>query len=77
MTDPPLEPGAVKATVAVEEPVFVATPIVGAPGATGSVITELEAAEAAEIPMLLVAFTVNVYALAAFKPLIVMVPEVA
>jgi len=60
MTEPPFDAGAVKATVAVEGPVFVATPIVGAPGTLGSVVIELDATEAAEIPILLVAFTVNV-----------------
>lgn len=77
MIDPPLEAGAVKATLALEGPVFVATPTVGAPGTIESVVTEFEIAEAAEIPTLLVAVTEKVYAVAAFRPLTVIVPEVA
>jgi hypothetical protein len=56
---PPLLTGAVYETVAVEPPVVVATPIVGAPG-TANVVIELLAAEAAPVPTLLVAVTVNV-----------------
>ena len=37
---PPLEPGAVKATVAVVDPVAVAVPTVGAPGTTATVVNE-------------------------------------
>jgi hypothetical protein len=50
--------GGVKATVAWLAP-GVAVPIVGAPGTVAGV-TELDAAEAAPVPTLLVAFTVNV-----------------
>jgi hypothetical protein len=57
---PPLEPGAVNATVAVVDPVAVAVPIVGAPGATASVVIKFEAADAADVPTLFVAVTVNV-----------------
>ena len=61
MTDPPLEPGAVKATVAVVCPVVVADPIVGGAGAVpATVVIELDAPEAPEVPALLVAVTVNV-----------------
>ena len=56
---PPLETGAVKATVAVVDPVAVAVPIVGAPG-TANVVIEFEAADAADVPTLFVAVTVNV-----------------
>ena len=57
---PPSETGAVKPTVAEADPVAVAVPIVGAPGTTGSVVIEFEAADAADVPALFVAVTVNV-----------------
>ena len=57
---PPLETGAVKATVAVVDPVAVAVPTVGAPGTTATVVIEFEAADAADVPTLFVAVTVNV-----------------
>lgn len=60
IVDPPFETGAVNATVAVEELFFVAAPMVGAPGTIGSVTTELDATDAAEMPMLFVAVTVKV-----------------
>lgn len=61
MTDPPLDPGAVKATVALVCPVEVAVPTVGAAGAVAAeVVTEFEAAEALDVPTLLVAVTVKV-----------------
>ena len=60
MAAPPLEPGAVKETVALVDPVAVAVPIVGAPGTTADVVTEFEAAEAREVPTLLVAVTLKV-----------------
>jgi hypothetical protein len=56
---PPLLAGAVNATVADVAPVAVAVPIVGAPGATFSVI-ELLAELAALVPIEFVAVTVNV-----------------
>ena len=55
-----MEPGAVKETVALVGPVAAAVPIVGAPGATAVVVTEFEAADAREIPALLVAVTLKV-----------------
>lgn len=56
-----MEPGAVKATVAVVCPVAVAVPIVGGAGAVpAEVVMELEAAEAADVPALLVAVTLKV-----------------
>jgi hypothetical protein len=55
---PPLELGAVKATVALALPA-VAVPMVGAPGTVVGV-TLLLAAEAAPVPTELVAVTVNV-----------------
>jgi len=57
--EPPLESGAVKATVADVPPVAVATPTVGAPGGP-VVVTEAEALDATEVPPALVAVTVNV-----------------
>ena len=60
IVDPPLEPGAVKATVAVVDPVAVAVPTVGAPGTTAEVVIEFEASDAADVPTLFVAVTVNV-----------------
>ncbi len=50
---PPLEPGAVNATVAVVDPVFVAKPIVGAPGTVRGVAAVVE--DAAPSPMALIA----------------------
>ena len=55
---PPVDPGAVKLTVADTFPP-VAVPIVGAPG-TVTGVTEFEAADAAPVPALFVAVTVNV-----------------
>jgi hypothetical protein len=76
IAEPPSLAGAVYATVAVEEPVAVAVPIVGAPGTLADV-TLLEAALAGPVPIILVAVTVNVYAVLAAKPLTVTVPEPA
>ena len=56
---PPLLPGAVKVTLAVASP-GVAVPMVGAPGAVGTAgVALLDAAEAALVPMGLVAVTVK------------------
>ena len=57
---PPLDTGAVKATVAVIDPVFVAVPIVGAPGTVRGT-TAAETVEVALVPATLVALTRNVY----------------
>ena len=77
--EPPIEPGAVNATVAVVVPVEVAVPIVGAPGAVVGVevVTEFDADDASEAPIALVATTVNVYAVVALSPVIEIVPEPA
>jgi len=69
----PLLAGAVKATVAVVCPVFVAVPIVGAPGTAIGVI-EVVADDATESPTPFVAMTVKVYAVPAVKPETVMLP---
>lgn len=73
MGEPPFSSGAIKLTVALRLPVAVATIDVGAPGAP-TVVTELEALEAAEVPAELVAVTVNVYEVPAVKPVIEIVP---
>lgn len=58
MAAPPLDDGAVNVTFACALPA-VAVPIVGAWGTVAGV-TELEAAEAELVPLVLVAVTVNV-----------------
>jgi hypothetical protein len=70
IADPPLLAGAAKLT---ETPAFagVTVPIVGAPGTVAGV-TLLEAADAAPVPALLVAVTLNVYATLLLKPATVM-----
>jgi hypothetical protein len=55
---------------------LVAVTPVGAPG-TAHVVIELLAAEAAPVPIALVAVTVNVYAVPVVKPETVIVPEPA
>jgi hypothetical protein len=54
--EPPLDDGAVKATVAVVDPVAVTAPIVGAPGGL-NVVTEAEALDQREVPPEFVAVT--------------------
>ena len=72
---PPLEAGAVKATVAVVDPVAVAVPTVGAPGGdTG--VTEDEAFDTAPVPATLEALTRNVYAVPFVKPVTVALADV-
>jgi hypothetical protein len=61
---------AVYATVAVDEPVAVAVPIVGACGTVVAVIL-LEADDAEPVPIALVAVTVNVYDVLDCKPVTV------
>jgi len=74
IAEPPLESGAVNATVADVAPVAVAAPIVGAPGGL-DVVTEAEALDGPEVPAALVAVTVKVYGVLAVSPVTVMVPE--
>ena len=69
IADPPLEAGAVNATVAVVCPVAVAVPMVGASGVVAGV-TETED-EATESPAELTAFNVIVYAVPLVRPGIV------
>ena len=59
IAEPPLESGAVKATVAEFAPVAVAAPIVGAPGGL-NVVTEADGLDGTEVPAALVAVTVKV-----------------
>jgi hypothetical protein len=67
---PPLLAGGVNATLALALPA-VAVPIVGAPGIVAGV-TLLEVDEDAPVPVLLVAVTVNVYAVPFASPFTVM-----
>ena len=70
---PPFEDGAVNVMVAGEFP-RVAVPIVGAPG-TAAGVTEFDADDAVLVPELLVAVTVNVYAVPLVRPVTVMGDE--
>ena len=74
---PPLNAGAVKATRALVELIVVATPIVGAFGSLGLVVTAGEGLEELEVPTELVAVTVKLYAVPGVKPETVMFPEPA
>ena len=67
---PPSEPGAVKATVAVVDPVAVAVPIVGAPGVVRGTTAD-ETVDVAPVPAALVALTRNVYDVPFVKPVTV------
>jgi hypothetical protein len=57
-------------------PLIVAVPIVGAPGTVVGV-AELDAALFGELPLELVAYTTNVYAVPAVNPVTVIVPDPA
>ena len=57
--EPPLDAGAVKATVAVVAPVAVTVPIVGAPGGPIG-MTDADALDETEVPAAFRAVTVNV-----------------
>jgi len=59
IAEPPFEAGAAKLTVALRLPVAVATTEVGEDGAP-TVVVELEALDATEVPAEFVAVTVNV-----------------
>ena len=71
IAEPPLDTGAVKVTVACELPA-VAAPIVGAPG-TVLGVTLFDAADGVPTPAMLVAVTVNVYAVPLARPFTVIV----
>ena len=66
IAEPPLEAGAVNATVADVAPVAVTAPIVGAPGKPG--VTDADASDKDEPPIWFVVFTLNVYAVPAVSP---------
>jgi hypothetical protein len=69
IAEPPLDAGAVHDTLDVVSPALAATPV-GAPGGpTG--VTELDAVDAGPTPTLLVAVTVNVYAVPLVSPVTV------
>ena len=55
---PPFEAGAVYVTVAVVDPVAVAVPMVGAPGAVAAAAAMTKVTVAEELPVALVAVTV-------------------
>ena len=76
MFDPPLEALFASLTRALRLPVVVATIEVGALG-TPTVAVELDALDAAELPIRLLAVTVKVYAVDGLRPVIEMVPEPA
>jgi hypothetical protein len=73
IAEPPVLPGALKVIVASPLPA-VAVPMVGAPGVVAGVTAPL-ALEAVLVPMVLVAFTVKVYAVPLLNPVIVMGDE--
>ena len=64
---PPLEPGAVQATVTDVALAIVAVPIVGAPGTVFGV-TEADALDKLDVPAEFVAVVLNVYAVPFVKP---------
>jgi hypothetical protein len=68
--------GAENDTLALDDPVAVAVPIVGAPGAVNGVMLLL-ALLAEPVPTLFVAFTVNVYGVPRVNPGTLIVPEPA
>jgi hypothetical protein len=69
IAEPPLLAGAVNDTDTCALPA-VAVPIIGAPGTVAGV-TEFDAAEAAPVPAMFVAVTVNVYAVPLVNPVTV------
>lgn len=71
---PPLDLGAVNEIVALVELVAVTVSTVGIPGSTGDVVTEFEADEALDVPTILVAEMVKVYAVFPVNPVTVIVP---
>jgi hypothetical protein len=71
---PPFELGAVKLTVAWALPATAVTPV-GAPGTVAGV-TLFDAADEGPVPIALVAFTVNVYAVPLVRPVIICVVAV-
>ena len=76
IAEPPLDAGAVNATVADVGPVAVTAPIPGAPGGPG-MVTWADAEDAVEVPAAFVAVTVNAYEVPAASPVTVIVPDPA
>ena len=72
---PPLEPGAVQATVTDVALAIVAVPIVGAPGTANTGVTEADAVDALDVPAEFVAVVVNVYAVPFVKPVTTHEPD--
>ena len=71
---PPLDPGAVHATVTDVALATVAVPIVGAPGTVADV-TELDAVDKPDVPAEFVAVVVNVYGVPFVKPVTTHEPD--
>ena len=71
---PPLDPGAVQATVTDVVPAFVVVPIVGAPGTVAGV-TEADATDKLDVPAELVAVVLKKYAVLFVKPVTTHEPE--
>jgi len=71
---PPLEPGAVQATVTDVALAMVAVPIVGAPGTVAGV-TEADAVDKLDVPAEFVAVALNVYAVPFVNPVTTHDPE--
>jgi len=71
---PPLDPGAVQATVTDVALAIVAVPIVGAPGTVAGV-TELDAVDKADVPAEFVAVVLKKYVVPFVKPVTTHDPE--
>ena len=67
IAEPPLDAGAVNATVADVDPAAATAPMTGAPG-TVSGVTDADAPDAPEVPPVFVAAAVNVYAVPFVRP---------
>ena len=76
IAEPPLDAGAVNATVADVGPAAATAPIPGTPGGP-RMVTGADGADGAEVPAAFVAVTVNVYGVPAVSPVTVIVPEPA
>jgi hypothetical protein len=72
--DPPLDAGAVKATVTEVDPVTVTAPIAGVPGANAGT-TEPDSPDAAEVPTAFLAVTMNLYEVPVVNRVTRMLPE--
>lgn len=72
--EPPLDTGAVKATVTEVDPVTVTAPMAGAPGANAGTI-EPDSPDAAEVPTAFLAVTLNLYEVPVVNRVTRMLPE--